>query len=111
MAALTPVTPVIAGVLDPGAAVASSDTINVAVMGPNGCYLEIINAGGSPDNVTISDAGATPAGTAPGTIASTVANGTSKVFWVRREQVNLATGLVTITHSFLTSVTYKLYTH
>jgi hypothetical protein len=113
MAALTPVIPTVAGTLDPGAAVASSDTINVAVMGPNGCYLEVINAGGSPDNVTISDAGVTPAGVAlaGGTFPQTVTNGTSRIFWVRREQVNQATGLVTITHSFLTSVTYKLYTH
>jgi hypothetical protein len=113
MAALTPVTPLRDGALNPGAAVASSDTINVAVMGPLGCYLEIINGGGSPDSVTISDAGLTPSGSplTGGTFPQTVTNATSRIFFIDRRQVNPATQLVTITHSFLTSVTYKLYPH
>jgi hypothetical protein len=112
MAALTAVTPLRDGALNPGAAVASSDTISVALMGQNGVFLEIINAGGSPDTVNISDAGLTPAGTpASAGIPQTVSNGTSRIFFIARSQVNLATGLVTVTHSFITSVTYKLYPH
>jgi hypothetical protein len=113
MSALAAITPVRDGALSAGAAVASTDTINVNVMGPNGCFLEIINAGGSPDNVTISDAGVTPAGSplAGGTFPQTVTNGTSRIFYIQRSQAVVATGLVTITHSFLTSVTYKLYPH
>lgn len=109
MAALAAVTPTNTGALNAGAAVAASDTINVSVMGPAGCYLEIINGNAAPDNITISDSGSTPAGNSPGTIAATVANGVSRIFRIRREQVNPATGLVTITHSVTATVTYKLY--
>jgi hypothetical protein len=38
-----------------------------------------------------------------------VANGTSKVIFIKPSQVNPATGLVTVAHSFTTTVTYKLY--
>lgn len=111
MAALTATTPANAGTTTSGAAVAASDTIARSIMGPKGVYLEVINGGGSPDSITISDAGTTPAGNGlpGGTIAGSVANGASKIFHVKPEQVNLATGVVTVTHSFTTSVTYKLY--
>lgn len=109
MAALTATTPANTGTATSGAAVAASDTIARSIMGPKGCYLEIINGGASPDNITISDAGVTPAGNPVGTIAGSVANGASKIFHIKPEQVNLATGLVTVTHSFTTTVTYKLY--
>jgi hypothetical protein len=113
MGALTAVTPLRDGALSPGVAVAATDTINVSQMGPNGCYLEVLNGGGSPDNVTISDAGVTPAGSplTGGTFPQTVTNGTNRVFHIRREQVNPTTGNVTVTHSFITSVTCKLYPH
>lgn len=111
MTALTAITPTNGGVLSTGVAVAATDTIDQSQLGPRGAYLEIINAGGSPDNMTVSDAGLTPAGNglAGGTIANTVTNGTSEIMYIRREQVNPATNLVTITHSFITTVTYKLY--
>lgn len=114
MAALSAITPSNAGTSSAGAAVSSSDTIAQSLLGPRGAILEIINAGASPDNITISDSGLTPAGNAlnlapGGVIAATVTNGTSKVFDISNEQVNPATGLVTITHSFTTTVTYKLY--
>lgn len=111
MTALTAITPTNGGVLSTGVAVAASDTIDRSQLGPRGAYLEIINAGGSPDNMTISDAGLTPAGNglSGGTIANTVTNGTSEVMFIRQEQVNPTTNLVTITHSFITTVTYKLY--
>lgn len=111
MAAMTAITPVLAGVASTGTAVAASDTIAQAIMGPNGATLEIVNGGGSVDNMTISDAGLTPAGNAltGGTYAVSVTNGTSKVFKLTNAQVNPATNLITITHSFTTTVTYKLY--
>lgn len=111
MAALTAITPVNAGVASTGAAVAASDTVAQSVLGQFGAFLEIINGGGSTDTVTITDAGTTAAGNAlaSGTISTTVTAGTSKVFRLRSEQVTAATGLITITHSFTTSVTYKLY--
>lgn len=111
MAALSAITPTNTGTASTGAAVSASDTIAQAIMGPNGATLEIINAGGSTDNITISDAGSTPAGNAlsGGTISASVAAGASKVFDLSNAQVNPSTTLITITHSFTTSVTYKLY--
>ena len=111
MAALAAVIPTNAGTVNPGAAVAASDTISTAVMGRIGAYLEILNGNASPDVMTISDAGSTPSGNAltGGTYAATVTNATNRVFFIRREQAAPATGLVTVTHSVTTTVTYKLY--
>ena len=108
MAALTAVTPTNTGTVIAANPVAASDTINVNQMGPNGCYLEIINANASPDVMTISDAGTTQAGNSPGTIPGTVANATSKVFKISRFQAAPSTGNVTITHTITATVTYKL---
>lgn len=111
MAALTAISPANAGTASTGAAVAASDTVAQSILGSKGAFLEIINGGGSTDNITISDHGSTPAGNAltSNQISASVANGASKVFYLRQEQVNPSTGLITITHSFTTSVTYKLY--
>lgn len=111
MAALTAFTPTVAGVANAGAAVAASDTIDQSILGARGAYLEVINGGGSPDTVTIKDFGTTRAGNAltSNQYTVSVSNGTSKVIWIRPEQVDPSTGLVTVAHSFTTSVTYKLY--
>lgn len=111
MAALTAVTPLVTGVATPGAAVSASDTIDASILGGRGAYLEILNGGGSSDTVTISDFGATPAGNqlTANTYTVTVANGTNKVIFIKPSQVNPATGLVTVAHSFTTTVNYKLY--
>lgn len=111
MAALTAIAPSNAGTASTGAAVAASDTVAQSILGSRGAFLEIINGGGSSDTVTLSDHGTTAAGNAltSNQISASVANGTSKVFYLRQEQVNPATALITITHSFTTSVTYKLY--
>jgi hypothetical protein len=112
MAALTAVNATTSGTLDPPAAVAASDTVAQTTLGPNGALLSINNGGGSSDTVTISDSGSTPAGNplASGAVTGlSVANGTSKVFRLYPNQANPATGLITITHSFTTSVTYQLY--
>jgi hypothetical protein len=111
MAALVATTPTVTGVADPGAAVSASDTIDQSILGGRGAYLDITNAGASSDTVTISDFGTTGAGNAlpSNTYTVTVANGTSKVVWIKPQQVNPATGLVTVAHSFITSVTYELY--
>ena len=111
MAALTATTPTNTGTATTGAAVAVSDTIVRSVMGPKGAYLEIVNGGASVDNVTLSDSGATPAGNqlTNNRISGSGTNGTSKIFFIRQEQVDPATNLVTVTHDFITTVTYKLY--
>jgi hypothetical protein len=109
MAALTATTPTHDGVAVAGAAVAASDTIAASVMGALGVFLEILNGNAATDNMTISDSSVTPGGTAPATYAASVVNGTNKIFFISRKQVNPTTGLVTITHSVTATVTYKLY--
>lgn len=111
MAALTAITPTNTGALSAGAAVAASDTVARAIMGPKGAYLEIINGNASVDNITITDPGVTPAGNAltGGTISASVAASASRTFHLRPEQVNSTSGLITITHSVTATVTYKLY--
>lgn len=111
MAALVAITPTNLGTVNAGAAVASTDTIAQSVMGPKGCFLEIINGNASSDTVTISDSGATPAGNplATGSVTDVVVNGTSQIYYISQSQINPATGLVTVTHSTTPTVTYKLY--
>lgn len=109
MAALTSITPTNTGAVSAGTAVAASDTIALSQMGPRGCYLEITNGSGGDDNITISDAGQSPAGNAVGTIADTIATGTSQIYRIHRSQANTSTGNVTVTHSATTSVTCKVF--
>lgn len=110
MGALVAVTPVNAGTANAGAAVAASDTVARSIMGSLGAYLEIINGNVGADAITISDPGVTPAGNplAGGTISASVPASTSKIFYLRPDQVSAA-GLVTVTHSVTATVTYKLY--
>lgn len=109
MAALTATTPTRLGVVTSGSAVAATDTIAAALLGNVGAILEIINGNASPDAMTISDSGSSPAGTPVGTYAGSVTNATSKAFFIDRRQVDPTTNLVTITHSVTATVTYKLY--
>lgn len=108
MALLTATRPTAAGVVWTPAAVSASDTIAAGDLGSLGAYLVIINGGGSPDNVTVSDAGNTPAGNPATTTANAVANGTTEVMYISPNGVNPSTGLKTVAHSFITSVTYVL---
>ena len=88
-----------------------SDHANQVTIEDTRDTVDITNAGGSSDTVTISDFGSTPAGSSlpSNTYTVTVANGTSKVIWIKPQQVNPATGLVTVAHSFTTTVSYELY--
>lgn len=108
MGVLAATVPTRAGVATPGAAVAASDTIPASLLGARGAYLEILNTGASPDNMTISDADTTDSGGAAASNAPTVANGTNKEFYIHPSQADPNTGNVTITHSFITGVLYKL---
>lgn len=109
MTALAATIPARVGTLSPGAGVAATDTIAAALLGARGAVLEILNAGASPDAITISDAGLTPAGTPGGTIAASVINATNKTFLIHPSQADGVTGLVTITHTLTVGVSYKLY--
>jgi hypothetical protein len=108
LAALTLTVPTAAGVAWTPAAVSASDTISQSQLGTAGCWLVIINGGGSPDTVGRSDAGFTPAAGSAAAFTNSVTNGTSEVMFIPAKAADLSTGLVTITHSFTTSVTYVL---
>jgi hypothetical protein len=108
MAAITPSTVGTAGLLAAPAAVSASDTISGDLVPVGGLLYRVINAGGSPDAVTVSDGGTTPVGN-PGTVtAVTVANATTKTILITQANINRTTNLVTIAHSFTTTVTYEL---
>lgn len=109
MGALSATTPSRTGVATSGAAVAASDTISTALLGSRGVFLEIINGNASPDSMTISDVTVTPSGAAAAANAPSVTNATSKIFKILPNQADPTTGLVTVTHSVTSTVTYKLY--
>lgn len=109
MAALSATTPSRTGTASAGAAVAASDTISRTILGTRGAFLEVINGNASDDTVTVSDASTTNTGGTAAAISVTVAAGTAKIFKVHPQQAAPSTGLVTITHSVTTTVTYKLY--
>src|SRR5688572_4522564 len=108
MGALSATTPARSGTVTSGAAVAASDTIARSLI-PRGGFLEIINGNASPDSMTISDASATSTGAAAAANAPSVTNATSKIFRLYPQQADPTTGLITITHSVTSTVTYKLY--
>lgn len=109
MGILAATTPNRDGVVTSGAAVAATDTVPRAVIGSSGCYLEIINGNAASDNMTISDDSTTTTGAAAEALAPTVVNATSRVFKIDPRQANQTTGDVTVTHSVISTVTYKLY--
>lgn len=109
MGALALTAPSRTGAVVAGAAVAASDTISRTVLGTKGCLLIVINGNASPDTVTVSDAETTvQGGAAAASISTAVANATSRVFKILPRQADPTTGLVTITHSVTTTVTYQL---
>lgn len=109
MGILVATTPTRGGVVTSGAAVGASDTVPRAVIGSNGCLLEIINGNAASDVMAISDASVTPSGAAAAALAPTVVNATSKVFKITPQMADSVTGDVTVTHTITATVTYKLY--
>ncbi len=111
MAALTLIAPVGTGTTVTGTTPSATDTIALSVLGEAGCNLRVQTTG-TLTNLTISDAGSTPAGNAlsPATTAVTLSATQIKTIYISPKRADLATGLVTITASgALTGVTYELY--
>ncbi len=107
MALLTEQPIVIAGTTPSYGAVAASDTIGNVGYG-NNKFLHVKNAGGSSDVVTIVVPG-TYLGVAIGDPTITVPATTGdKMIPIPPGAVDPATGLVTVQHSFTTSVTCAL---
>lgn len=109
MALLTATRGSLVGVALTDRAVSASDTIASADLGTNGAWLVVRNGGGSSDTVAISDGSASGAGNAATPSGGAVANAANGVFFISPKAVNLATLVVTVTHSFITSVTYDLF--
>jgi Ca2+-binding RTX toxin-like protein len=108
LAALTAVSPSIAGVSPAPASVSASDTIDQSQFGSTGVDVRVINGGASPDTVTIVDPNTTVAGSAATSPTVSVTNGTTKVIRVSRNFINSGTGVATLQHSFTTSVTCEV---
>lgn len=110
MALITPQVMSIAGVAETYGAVSASDTVlaNDTVL----MAYRVVNGGGSPDSVVIVVPGTDAYGQAIPDVTVTVTNGTAKTIWLQKPSraADPTTGLITITHSFTTSVTAALLT-
>lgn len=104
MALLSPQTITEAGVTPTLSAVNTTDTIAV----DTGLVLHVSNGAGSPINVTFTDAGSTPGGSAATNVARSVTNGTIKMFKVNPNWASASTGLITVTYSSTTTITAAL---
>lgn len=107
MAALTIVQPTAGGTVSTAATGSASDTI--AGIGAAGVYLIATCTSATANTVTISDAGRSPAGNPATTTGVSVSGNTSKAFYISPSQINTSTGLVTVTATPATSLTYQVF--
>jgi hypothetical protein len=107
MAALTLTVPTTTGAICTTASASASDTLTQTQLGSAGCNLRISTAG-TISNVSISDGGTTPSNN-PGTVTAIAMAATQvRYAYISPSQVNLGTGLVTITSSSQTALTYEV---
>jgi hypothetical protein len=108
MAALVMSVPTTAGVAVTPNTATASDTITQVQLGTQGVNL-IAQTTGTICTITISDSGATPASN-PASVSgvATVATG-FKGFYIAPAQANLGTGVVTITATPTTGLTYQVF--
>jgi hypothetical protein len=86
----------------------ASDTIPGGTAGPNGWFLRVITTG-TASNISVLDPGTTGMSN-PGTVTPLAAPATgSRMVLVPRGAVN-SSGVVTVTSSSQTGLTYELYT-
>jgi hypothetical protein len=83
-------------------AVAATDTITADAQAV--LILHVKNAGGSTDNITITDPGSSPGGNPATSYATSVANG-AEGFIPLSPQLANSSGIITVAHSFTTTVT------
>ena len=89
------------------AAVSASDTIDVNSLGSNG--LIIFLGGAGSDTITVADSGKSAAGNVAVADTVSLSSGASNRKWYRpRRELADANGIITITHSAPTGVTYEL---
>jgi len=107
MAALTITTVTDEGVTGTYAAMSASDTIDANALGDYGVLL--VKGGAANSTVTITDNSLAPTGNAAVSDSKLVPLTTGhECFRIRRALQNPATGLITVTNSAPTSVTYLL---
>jgi hypothetical protein len=106
MATITPQSVVATGTTPTYGAVSASDQF---ASDPGGLIYHVKNGGGSPDTVTVADGGTTGAGNTGQSSTVSVPAGAERVIYVNPQLVNASTGFITVTHSFITSVTAALY--
>lgn len=107
MAELTPQQITKAGIAPSYAAVSASDTIRDPSAG---MFLQVKNASGTVDTVTLTDSGTTSGGSAATSPTITVPITTGdRMIYIPPQFVAAATGLITVTHSQTASVTQALF--
>ena len=87
-------------------AVAASDTVQAD---PAGLILHVKNAGGSSDTVTVTDASLTPAGSTSVNPTFAVPATTGDRMYKLSPLLANSSGIITIAHSFTTSVTCAVF--
>lgn len=105
MAQINPQQIAVTGSVPTYAAVSASDVI--APDGNDNLFLHVKNGGGSTDNVNIVVPGVY-LGVAIADIPVSVPAGTEAMIAIPAAAMNPATGLITVMHSFITSVTQAL---
>lgn len=108
MAALTLTVPVGTGATVTPTTPTASDTISLGVLGDAGCILRVQTTG-TASNLTISDAGLTPAASATTATAVAMSATQVKALYISPKRADPLTGLVTLTSSSQTAITYELY--
>lgn len=88
------------------AAVSSSDTV---LADPAGLILHVKNAGGTADTVTITDPGLTDAGSAAQNPTFVVPITTGERHYKLTQALANGSNVITIAHSFTTSVTCAVF--
>jgi hypothetical protein len=88
------------------AAAAASDTV---LADPSGLILHVKNAGGSSDTVTITDPGLTAAGSAATNPTFSVPATTGDRMYKLSPSFANVSGIITVAHSFTTSVTCAVF--
>lgn len=106
MALLNPQQIAITGSTPAYAAVSASDTIQPD--GNDNLFLHVKNAGGSPDTVTVVVPGVY-LGVAIADLTVSVPAGQERIIAIPQAAMDPVSGLITVTHSFTTSVTQGLF--
>jgi hypothetical protein len=108
MAALILAVPTAAGAVVTAASASASDTLTQTQLGTQGVILRA-STSGTASNVTVSDGGATPASNPASLTAVALGATATAAIYISPSQVNLGTGLVTITSSSQTGLKYEVF--